>query len=181
MHRYRNRTALRALRTGKGVCYDYSLLFAALSRANGIPVQSPGITSGRSKSGHAWPEAYFLLRLGLSTPPGIILRRIRINAPATRIAFKYSADGSSGLKWRYWGDEVDVDKWTVMEPWRERHDMNLITDCGSRRESLMDIHLNIGAAINACRKTKNRRSSCIPSYKYKSGAGRGCPRPGLLP
>ena len=181
VHRYRNRTALRALRTGKGVCYDYSLLFAALSRANGIPVRiASGITSGRSKSGHAWPEAYLSGYGWVAFDPtwDKSYDVSESTLPATRIAFKYSADGSSGLKWRYWGDEVDVDKWTVMEPWRERHDMNLRTDCGSQRARKPYGYSSEHWSRHQCMSQDEAGSgwsSCIPSYKYKSGAGRGCP------
>jgi transglutaminase-like putative cysteine protease len=52
--------ALSALRTGKGVCYDYAALTAALGRAAGLQVK---MVNGQAKSGavsgfHAWNEIY---------------------------------------------------------------------------------------------------------------------------
>lgn len=69
---YRNKGALSAIKTGRGVCEDYASLFAALCRASGIPARVIGgyrleedIESLKQeewreieKSGHAWAEFY---------------------------------------------------------------------------------------------------------------------------
>ena len=48
------RSASRTLETKKGVCYDYSLLFAALCRGNGIECK---VVEGLyDEKGHAWNE-----------------------------------------------------------------------------------------------------------------------------
>lgn len=52
--------ALLTLKTGKGVCYDYATLIAAMGRASGIQtkvVTGTGIIRG-SKGYHAWNEMY---------------------------------------------------------------------------------------------------------------------------
>lgn len=65
----KNKGALSALQTSKGVCEDYSELFAALLRASGVPARvvtgfwtfndsfNNNIASG-DKSRHAWAEYY---------------------------------------------------------------------------------------------------------------------------
>lgn len=52
--------ALNTLKTGKGVCYDYSALFAALGRASGIQVKmvAGDSVSWLQKQFHAWNEVY---------------------------------------------------------------------------------------------------------------------------
>ena len=72
---YRNKGALSALRTGRGVCEEYATLFVGLSRAAGVPARvvngytdprgtgevwdiSPGESFSLNGYRHAWAEFY---------------------------------------------------------------------------------------------------------------------------
>ena len=47
------------LSSGKGICYDYSALFAAMLRCQGIPVRLVKGYAGNNMEYHAWNEAYY--------------------------------------------------------------------------------------------------------------------------
>lgn len=52
-------TASQAIERKQGICYDYSILYAALSRANNIPCKiAKGYTEDTDDGYHAWNEVY---------------------------------------------------------------------------------------------------------------------------
>ncbi|WP_438433869.1 transglutaminase-like domain-containing protein [Gorillibacterium sp. sgz500922] len=48
----------QTLNTGKGICYDYASLYAAMLRSQGIPAKLVMGTSAYVKQYHAWNEVY---------------------------------------------------------------------------------------------------------------------------